>query len=153
MLACYLLLSHALLVSSSLTPIDHMMAGGFATGFTDLLLHPIDTVKVFQQSQKSPLSIMQTLKMVIFSIVFFTRPSSIVDFRLLVTVASPIFIGELCTTPRSTVAVEPFSFQPTSLRRDISTSIYRKNSREHRDTYVPLLDLWQLASYLFRVNL
>ena len=64
MLAWYLLLCHYLLVGSTLTPIDHMMAGGFATGFTDLLLHPIDTVKVIQQSQKSSNSIMQTLKMV-----------------------------------------------------------------------------------------
>ena len=66
----------------ALSPFDHMVAGGFATAFADFLLHPIDTIKVVQQSQKTSLSITKTLGKVFQRRMLFTYLINLVDDEL-----------------------------------------------------------------------
>jgi hypothetical protein len=46
----------------SLKSKDFMLAGGIATACTDVLLFPLDTIKVTQQSSRTPLSFIDTYK-------------------------------------------------------------------------------------------
>lgn len=59
---CILLVYHVRHdVQATLSPGDFAACGGFATAFTDVILYPIDTVKVRQQSSRTPIRISQAL--------------------------------------------------------------------------------------------
>ena len=62
---CMLRFSTASNTTAKLTPADYMLCGGLSTALTDLLLFPVDTIKVTQQSSKEIMSSSKALNQVL----------------------------------------------------------------------------------------
>ena len=63
--ACCLLSPSTASNASALTSTDYMFCGGLSTALTDLLLFPVDTIKVTQQSSKEIMSSSKALNQVL----------------------------------------------------------------------------------------
>lgn len=50
--------------STRLSTADYMLCGGLSTAVSDALVYPIDTLKIFQQSNRVPISTFQAMKQI-----------------------------------------------------------------------------------------